>query len=236
MLGNGCSILHKPGGGRKADKYSSLKKQILSSNITTNTYKARYLAEITGSGFSQKISGNIKIKDDSLITINAVSGFGLPIARIKISRDTISVSSMLFPNTTEPLNKFLPGRYSAINPKIAKAIFLGNFFTLSDTIDIYRYGVQKANDTSIVLLYRLPSYQNPQLSDMANQITYSLTQNKITQNKIWDFTGDNAIFMKYSNFNYIHSNKLPFAIKLKIIHNADTVLSANITLKNIKLQ
>ncbi len=235
ILGNGCSILHKPGGGRKTDKYSSLKKQILNSNTTANTYKARYLADISSSGFSQKITGNIYI-DDSLVTISAISSFGLPVARIKITKDSIFISSMFFQNTTERMDKFLPGKYSDIGPKVLKNIFLDNFFTISDTITINNYSVQSVNDTSITLLFRIPSAYNPKLSDMANQLRYSIKENKITQNQIWDFSSDNAILINYNSFGYVNNKKLPYKITIKLINNSDTVIRTNIRLKNIKLQ
>jgi len=222
-----CGIFKKVSKNPKVALIDSIQNNQLKFKTLSYKFNAEYKSVDNNYSFF----GSISIIKDSIILANISPGFGITLADIFISPDTI-IAYLPLENSYFAGNKdfFLNNYNVALDFYSLQNILAANFFTYPYFENFENYSFQ--TDSILLLSNTLFNKRNDKLVDVYH--SFQFTNNfKISNVKIEDNVLHILLFLNYLNYVTYESNKsMPSDIKIKL-YTQDT-LSLNLKLKNIQ--
>ncbi len=203
----------------------------LAFNIITGSFGIKY----SDAENKHNFLGNLKLIKDTLILIRLKLPFGFDLATVKITRDTITVSSVLSGTDTYTFEEIESVYGIKADYNLLQNLLVGNFFVYPDSFYINKLLLDSLSNNKAYLSYREPDPDNPNLTLYKQQIIANLDYNRVEHYTIWDFSEQTyEYYIDFDKFEQIQNQYFPFNIKFKFI--ASDTVNVEINYKRISIK
>ncbi len=228
---SGCKTLGISVSANKENPEKILDK-IENHYLDYSILKIKYSGKYESGSQNFDFAGTMLIYKDSLIKTNVSYLFGIPVAFIKISKDSVKIKSSFFENIEGDINRLgytfgIPLNYSQLEAIVSNKLFT---FPAGNSIDNYK--IIKNNNKYIF------EYRKKDTASAYTQIWHYIETDSllnIKENKIWDFRNGKNLeaYIEYQSFKQINDKRFPGKLMLTIIDNDTTKLI--LTYKTVKV-
>lgn len=213
----------------KSDKisYNQIYDSIKTRRISYNNLEYKSLVKFSSSTEVHSFYSNVIIYKDSSLFLSAVLPFGINLAKILMTQDSIKFYSPIKNEFLKADSNFLLDNYNlALNYFSLQSILTANFFPYPYfyTPDKYEF----YNDSLFQFTNIIHNKRNQKVIDATSKFSYNkeyLLENVFIEDNILK----KKLYIKYSDYKKYNKNYFPSFIEIKIIANSDTM---NLSFKN----
>jgi len=213
----------------KSDKisYNQIYDSIKTRRFSYNNLEYKSLVKFSSSTEVHSFYSNVIIYKDSSLFLSAVLPFGINLAKILMTQDSIKFYSPIKNEFLKADSNFLLDNYNlALNYFSLQSILTANFFPYPYfyTPDKYEF----YNDSLFQFTNIIHNKRNQKVIDATSKFSYNkeyLLENVFIEDNILK----KKLYIKYSDYKKYNKNYFPSFIEIKIIANSDTM---NLSFKN----